>query len=124
MLFFAAARHSRIEWIQHKVPQGGGSMEGFSVDGRNGKLIQSVAEMIVRFHGDVFPKFTEWEQRLKADPEILDTFEREVQQEFSHGAGLVVAGLIAVVMQTKEFAVAAERVRQNYSVTLAVPNQT
>jgi hypothetical protein len=36
----------------------------------------------------------------------------------------VVAGLIAVVMQTKEFAAAAERVRQNYSVTLAAPNQT
>ena len=31
-------------------------MEGISVDGRNGNLIQSVAEMIVRFHGDVFPK--------------------------------------------------------------------
>jgi hypothetical protein len=99
-------------------------MEGISVDGRNGTLIQSVAERIVRFHGDVFPKLAKWEQRLKADPEILDTFEREVQQEFSHGAGLVVAGLIAVVMQTKEFAAAAERVRQNYSVTLAVPNQT
>jgi hypothetical protein len=32
---------------------------------------------------------------------------------------LVVAGLIAVVMQTKEFAADAERVRQNYSVPLA-----
>ena len=93
-------------------------MEGISVDGRNGKLIQSVAEMIVRFHGDVFPKLAEWEQRLKADPQILDTLEREVQQEFSRGAGLVVAGLIAVVMQTKEFAADAERVRQNYSVPL------
>ena len=77
-------------------------MEGISVDGRNGKLIQSVAEMIVRFLGDVFPKLAEWEQRLKADPQILDTLEREVQQEFSRGAGLVVAGLIAVVMQTKK----------------------
>jgi hypothetical protein len=94
-------------------------MEGISVDGRNGKLIQSVAEMIVRFHGDVFPKLAVGKQRLKADPQILDTLEREVQQEFSRGAGLVVAGLIAVVMQTKEFAADAERVRQNYSVPLA-----
>ena len=94
-------------------------MEGISVDGRNGKLIQSLAEMIVRFHGDVFPKLAVGKQRLKADPQILDTLEREVQQEFSRGAGLVVAGLIAVVMQTKEFAAAAERVRQNYSVPLA-----
>ena len=94
------------------------------MDGRNGKLIQSVAEMIVRFLGDVFPKLAEWEQRLKADPQILDTFQREVQQEFSHGAGLVVAGLIAVVMQTKEFAAPGDRVRQNYSVTRADPNQT
>ena len=93
-------------------------MEGISVNGRNGKLIQSVAEMIDRFHGDVFPKFAEWKQRLKADPQILDTLEREVQQEFSCRAGLVVAGLIAVLMQTKEFAAAAKRVRQNYSVSL------
>ena len=52
-------------------------MEGVSVDGRNGKLIQSVAEMIVRFHGDVFPKLAEWEQRLKADPQILDRYVRQ-----------------------------------------------
>ena len=94
-------------------------MEGICVDGRNGKLIQSVAEMIVRFHGDVFPKLGDWEQRLKADPQILGTLEREVQQEVSRGAGLVVAGLIAVVMQTMEFAADAERLRQNDSVPLA-----
>ena len=56
---------------------------------------------------------------LKANPQNLDTLEREVQQEFLRGAGLVVAGLIAVVMQTKEFAADVERVRQNYSVLLA-----
>ena len=70
-------------------------MGAISVKGRNGKFSQSVVEMIVRFTGEVFPKLAEWEQRLKADPQILDTFQREVQQEFSHGAGLVVAGLIA-----------------------------
>ena len=32
-LFFVAVRHSRIAWIQHCVPQGGGSIEGISVDG-------------------------------------------------------------------------------------------
>ena len=39
-------------------------MEGISVDGRNGKLIQSVIEMIVRFPGEVFPKLAEWERCL------------------------------------------------------------
>jgi hypothetical protein len=94
-------------------------MGGVSVDGRDGEFIKTVAEMLVRFTGSVFPKLAEWEQRLKADPQNLDALEQEVQQEFARGAGLVVAGLISVVMQTPEFSSLAEKTRQEYSVPLS-----
>jgi hypothetical protein len=94
-------------------------MGGISVDGRDGEFIKTVSEMLVRFTGEVFPKLVEWERRLKANPQNLDTIEEEAQQEFARGAGLVVAGLISVVMQTQEFAAAAERTRQEYSVPLS-----
>lgn len=94
-------------------------MGGCSVDGRDGEFIKTVAEMIVRFTGEVFPKLAEWERRLTADPQNLEQLEQEVQQAFSRGAGLVVAGLISVVMQKREFAAAAEKTRQEYSIPLA-----
>ncbi|MEI6540145.1 MAG: hypothetical protein WCO86_11570 [Planctomycetota bacterium] len=94
-------------------------MGGVSVEGRDGEFIKTVAEMLVRFTGDVFPKLGEWEGRLKADPQNLDALEQEVQQEFARGAGLVVAGLISVVMQTPEFCAVAEKTRQEYSVPLS-----
>ena len=42
-------------------------MGGISEDGRNGKLIQSVVEMIVCFTGEVFPKLAEWERRSESE---------------------------------------------------------
>jgi len=94
-------------------------MGGISVDGRDGKFIKTVAEMLIRFTGEVFPRLAEWERRLKADPQDLDVLEQEVQREFARGAGLLVAGLISVVMQTPEFAASAEQTRQEYSVPLS-----
>ena len=94
-------------------------MGGVCVDGRDGEFIKTVSEMLVRFTGDVFPKLAEWERRLKSDPQNLDAVEQEVQQEFARGAGLVVAGLISVVMQTQEFSAAAEKTRREYSVPLS-----
>ena len=66
----------------------------------------------------------EWERRLKEDPAELEAIEFDVQHAFQRGtglvgAGLVVAGLISVVMQTPEFAAAAEQTRRNYSTPLA-----
>jgi hypothetical protein len=94
-------------------------MGGISVDGRDGEFIKTVAEMLIRFTGEVFPRLGEWERRLKADPQNLESLEREVQREFARGAGLVVAGLISVVMQTPEFSATAEQTRQEYSVPLS-----
>ena len=94
-------------------------MGGISVDGRDGKFIKTVAEMLIRFTGEVFPRLSEWERRLKADPQDLEVLEQEVQREFARGAGLLVAGLISVVMQTPEFSASAEQTRQEYSVPLS-----
>jgi hypothetical protein len=94
-------------------------MGGSTVDGRDDQFIKTVAEMIVRFTGEVFPKLEEWERQLTADPQNLDLLEQEVHQEFSRGGGLVIAGLISVVMQKREFAAAAERTRQGYSIPLS-----
>ena len=94
-------------------------MGGVSVDGRDGEFIKTVAEMLARFTGEVSPRLAEWERRLKADPQNLESLEQEIQREFARGAGLLVAGLISVVMQTPEFSTAAEQTRQEYSVPLS-----
>lgn len=94
-------------------------MGGISLDGRDGEFIKSVSEMLFRFSGEVFPKLGEWERRLKGDPLSLEALELEVHREFARGAGMVVAGLASVVMQTPEFAAAAEQTRQDYSIPLS-----
>ena len=94
-------------------------MGGSSVDGKDAEFIQSVGEMFGRFFGEVVPKMREWEHRLKDDPAELETIEFDVQHTFQRGAGLVVAGLISVVMQTPEFAAAAEQTRRSYGTPLA-----
>ena len=90
-------------------------MGGVSVDGSEGKLIESAMEMLVPFTGETGPKLGEWERRLKADPGELDQLEHEVRNEYQRGAGLMMAGLISVVMQSPELARAAERTRTEYS---------
>ena len=94
-------------------------MGGSSVDGRGGEFIKTVAEMLGRFTVEVVPQLEKWRLRLSANPEELDALEQEVHREFARGAGLVVAGLVSVVMQTKEFAAAAEKTRQEYSIPLS-----
>jgi uncharacterized membrane-anchored protein YhcB (DUF1043 family) len=66
----------------------GGVSVDVSVDGRDGEFIQTVAEMLVRFTGEVFPRLAEWERCLKADPQNLESLEQEVQREFARAAGL------------------------------------
>ena len=94
-------------------------MGGSSVDGRGGEFIKTVAEMLGRFTVEVVPQLEKWRLRLSANPEELDALEQEVHREFARGAGLVVAGLVSVVMQTEEFSAAAEKTRQEYSIPLS-----
>ena len=90
-----------------------------TVDGKAGEPIKSTMEMLVRFCGEVGPRLTEWEQRLRENPAELETLEQEVGNEFRRGAGLLLAGLVSVVMQTKEFAEASERTRRESTTPLA-----
>ena len=94
-------------------------MGGVSVDGKEGEFIQTVAAMFGRFSGEVLPLMVEWERRLRAAPEDLEAIERDVQQTFQRGGGLIVAGLVSVVMQAPEFAETAEQTRQAYATPLA-----
>lgn len=90
-----------------------------TVDGKEGEPIKSTTEMLVRYCGEVGPRLAEWEQRLSENPAELETFEQEIDNEYRRGAGLLLAGLVSVVMQTKEFAKASERTRKEFSTPLA-----
>ncbi len=90
-----------------------------TVDGKNGDPIQSVAEMFAKFSGELIPRLPEWEKQLAADPEQLDELERDIHKAFARGAGLVVAGLVSVAMQKKEFAERAEQTRQQFAQPLS-----
>lgn len=90
-----------------------------TVDGKDGQAIKTTMEMLVRFCGEVGPRLIEWEQRLSRNPAELETIEQEVSNEYKRGAGLLLAGLVSVVMQKKEFAEASEKTRREFSTPLA-----
>lgn len=94
-------------------------MGACTVDGPNGPTIESVEAMAGRFYAEMLTLVPAWKQRLSADPGQLLPLEHEVQAAFSRGADLLLAGLIAVVMQRPEFAVASERTRSEFLQPLA-----
>jgi hypothetical protein len=89
------------------------------VDGREAPMVQSVEEMTGRFHRELMTLAPQWKQELADDPAQLEAIEREVQKAFSRGADLLVAGLIAVVMQQEDFDAASEQTRQDFAAPLA-----
>lgn len=90
-----------------------------TVDSKDGAPIRSAIEMLLRFSGEVALLVPGWEERLKQNPEELETLEREIVQAYKRGAGLMIAGLVSVVMQTQEFAETSEQIRQEYGIPLA-----
>jgi hypothetical protein len=94
-------------------------MGGSTVDGKDGEFIKSPTEMLVRFSVEVTPKLAEWEARLREAPDELEAIEREVQNASLRGAGLLVAGLISVVLQSEELAQSSEATRRGFSHPLA-----
>jgi hypothetical protein len=70
--------------------------------GKDGELIQSVGQMVGKFTGELYSKLGEWENQLMQSPESLETIEWEVHAAFWQGAGMVTAGLIAVVLLSKD----------------------
>ena len=90
-----------------------------TVDSKDGAPIRSAIEMLRRFSGEVALLVPGWEERLRQNPQELETLEREIVQSYKRGAGLMIAGLVSVVMQTQEFAEASEQTRQEFGSPLA-----
>jgi|GEM_PF-1957558 len=98
-------------------------MEGISVDGKDGEFIKSAMEMLVRFSGEVTPQVAEWQRRLLKDPGELEIIEHEVRNQYLRGSGLLIAGLLAVAVQSSEVNAASERTRVEYQTPLAKPRE-
>lgn len=85
------------------------------MDGRDGEQIQSVQEMIVRFHAEILGKVPVWRDSLENNPAGLETMETSVHQAFARGADMVVAGLMAMTVAGQPFEIAAEQTRKQFS---------
>ena len=74
--------------------------------------------MFGRFSAELLPQLGEWERQLLEDPGQLEIVERDVQQAFLRGAGLMIAGLVSVTIQSPKLLDAAEQTRQDFSQPL------
>lgn len=82
------------------------------MDGRDGEKIQSVQEMILRFHAEILGKAPAWSDRLQSEPSGLEAIETSVHHAFARIADMVVVGLIAMTIAEKTFNSAAEQTRK------------
>ena len=71
-------------------------VQGVTMEGRQGKFIESTQEMILRFTSEVSVDAQQWTQPIIDSPADLETIERSVHQAYARGADMLVAGLIAV----------------------------
>jgi hypothetical protein len=94
-------------------------MGDLCVDGPNSPPVKSWKEMIGRFQGELYSAVPGRQARLTTHPEQLEELERDVQAVFDRGAGLLVAGLLAVAMKTPAFDGACEETRRNFAYPLA-----
>lgn len=85
----------------------------------DGEFIKSAMEMLVQFSVEVSPKLSEREQRLRTNPEDLDSLEHDVRNEYLRGAGLMIAGLVSVVLQSHELMQSAGQTRHKFSNPLS-----
>lgn len=90
-------------------------MEGMTVEGPRGNLIQSSQEMILRFTAQIGVDAERWTEQLIACPADLEAIERRVHKAYAHGADLLVAGLMAATIQDAKILKAAEQTRQGFS---------
>lgn len=94
-------------------------MGAVNVFGPNSPSVQSAEEMAGRFSGELIAQLPGWKQKLLADPDQLESLEREVHAAFARGADLLIAGLLAVMMKLPEFETASEQTRTSYRYPLA-----
>ena len=84
----------------------------------NGEAIESVAQMLGKFIGELYPKMTQWKERLSESPDSLVEIEQEAHDLFLRGAGMIVAGVVAVVLASEQFAAKTEATRKDYGTPL------
>jgi hypothetical protein len=89
------------------------------MSGKDGEVIQTVGQMVGKFTGELFPKLGAWEEQLMQSPDSLEAIEREVQDAFLLGAGMVTSGLIAVVLLSKDLEQKSEATRRGFDYPLA-----
>ncbi len=88
-------------------------MAALALDGPNGPPIESAPQMLGLFAGQLAARLADWQQRLRQGPESLGEIEREFQAGFAEGAGMITAGLMAVVLAGEELADSCERSRRD-----------
>lgn len=90
-------------------------MQGVTMEGRQGKFIESTQEMILRFTSEICIESQQWTQQIIDSPADLETIERSVHQAYARGADMLVAGLIAVSIKDGKLLQAAEQTRRQFS---------
>lgn len=89
--------------------------QGVSMEGSEGKQIQSVEEMIGRFTGELIGHIKQWEADLIRSPGDLEIMERRVHKVFARGGDMLLAGLLAVTISRGHVEQAAEQTRKQFS---------
>ena len=82
--------------------------------GPDSPSVNSVEELLGRFQTLLLAALPDWKQRLRQDPGSLPELETAVRAVFYQGRDLVIAGLLAVVMQQPEFEQACEDTRRDH----------
>lgn len=89
--------------------------QGLTMDGPEGKQIQSVEEMFGRFSGELLNQLSDWRDQLIESPSGLETIEQSVHRVFSRGADMIVAGIVASTISGGHVEQAAEQTRKRFS---------
>ena len=89
--------------------------QGATMDGPEGKQIESVEEMIGRFTGELLGHVGDWKSLLIASPGDLEAIESKVHKVFARGGDMMIAGLLAVTSSEGHVEQAAEQTRRQFS---------
>ena len=89
--------------------------QGATMDGPEGKQIQSVEEMFGRFTSELLGHVGGWKEALIQAPGELEEIERKVHHVFARGADMMIAGLLAITIAGGHVDQAGEQTRKGFS---------
>ncbi len=106
-----------LRWIEFcsRSKEAGVLMHGVTMDGQQGKFIESTQEMILRFTSEISTQSLTWTQQIIDSPADLESIERDVHDAYARGADMLIAGLIAVSFKDGKVLQAAEQTRRQFS---------